>query len=64
MAVLDKATMAVMDQQALKRDEVGNCLLCFEKGSSRFVLVGTVLMDIEEQFPQKGRLLIYELSQN
>lgn len=61
IAVLDKATMGIRDQQCLKRDEVGNCLLCFENGGARFVLVGTVLMDMEEHFPQKGRLIVYEV---
>jgi len=42
IAMLDKATMGLKDQQALKRDEVGNYLLCYENGGARFVLVGTV----------------------
>ncbi len=73
IAVLDKSSMTILSSQFLKRDEVGNCLLSFEEHQGKtsllkshtqaLMLVGTVIMDVEEPLPTRGRILFYGLGE-
>ena len=77
LILLDKDSIDVYHSQDLNKLELGNCITCFEKriGSDfklshmiggpamGFVAVGTMFVDLDEVFPKKGRILIYEVNQ-
>lgn len=63
----------MLDTYNLMKNEVANCLLYVEKraagsigmtsrGASKFILVGTSFINLDEQIPSKGRLIILEVS--
>ena len=73
IALLEKNTIETLDAYNLKKNELPNCLYFFEKRSSmpmlnssssqlkKYVLVGTAFMDLNENLPTKGRVLIFEI---
>lgn len=74
--LLDRDTIDPCQVIDLKKTEFANCITCFEKkvGESKlsaiisgagsvagFVAIGSMFLDVEETYPTKGRILIYEL---
>lgn len=77
VALLDKNTIETFDAFNLKKNELPNCLYYFEKRPTttipinsssnvlkKYVAVGTAFMDIDENLPSKGRVLILEIDVN
>ncbi|CDW78610.1 dna damage-binding protein 1 [Stylonychia lemnae] len=71
MAIMDVNNFNVLDSYDFQKIELPNCIYQFNKknhpttlsikNQSVLVAIGTAYLDLEEQFPSKGRLIIFEI---